>query len=81
MKRGQMFVQPVMGAREFPAYFTWGSTGETPIQESLDLGLMVYDVFDLNIWKEAGRPSVSLSTGRKWTVGSLRCLPLTLRWC
>ena len=51
VKRGPMFVQPVMGAREFPAYFTWGSTGETPIQESLDLGLMVYDVFDLNIWK------------------------------
>ena len=51
-----------MGAREFPAYFTWGSTGETPIQESLDLGLMVYDVFDLNIWKvgKQAEPSVSL---------------------
>ena len=62
VKRGQMFVQPVMGAREFPAYFTWGSTGEMPIQESLDLGLMVYDVFDLNIWKvgKQAEPSVSL---------------------
>lgn len=62
VKRGQMFVQPVMGAREFPAYFTWGSTGEMPIQESLDLGLMVYDVFDLNVWKvkKQAEPSVSL---------------------
>ena len=63
VKRGQMFVQPVMGAREFPAYFTWGSTGETPIQESLDLGLMVYDVFDLNIWKvgKQAEPSVKIT--------------------
>lgn len=62
VKRGQMFVQPAMGAREFPAYFTWGSTGEAPIQESLDLGLMVYDVFDLHVWKvgKQAEPSVSL---------------------
>ena len=61
-KRGQMFVQPVMGTREFPAYFEWGSDGEAPIQEDLDLGLMVYDVFDLNVWKagKQAEPSVSL---------------------
>lgn len=61
-RRGQMFVQPVMGTREFPAYFEWGSDGETPIPVDMDLGLMLYDVFDLNIWKVGKRaePSVSL---------------------
>lgn len=62
VKRGQMFVQPVMGTREFPAYFEWGSTGEPPIDASMDLGLMLYDVFDLNVWKvgKQSEPSVSL---------------------
>ena len=61
-KRGQMFVQPVMGTREFPAYFEWGSTEEPPIAEDLDLGLMLYDVFDLKEWKvgKQAHPSVSL---------------------
>lgn len=61
-KRGQMFVQPVMGTREFPAYFEWGSTGEAPIAEDLDIGWMLYDVFDLAEWKvgKQANPSVSL---------------------
>ena len=61
-KRGQMFAQPVMGTREFPADFEWGSTGEPPIAEDLDLGLMLYDVFDLDEWKvgKQANPSVSL---------------------
>ncbi len=62
VKRGQMFMQPCMGTREFPAYFEWGSTGELPIALDMDLGLMVYDVFDLNEWKvgKQANPSVSL---------------------
>lgn len=62
VRQGQMFVQPVMGTREFPAYFTWGTTGEPPIAEDLDLGLMLYDVFDLKQWKvgKQANPSVSL---------------------
>lgn len=62
VKRGQMFLQPSMGVREFPAYFEWGSTGEEPIQEDMDLGLMVYDVFDLYQWKvgKQAEPQVSL---------------------
>ncbi len=61
-RRGQMFVQPVMGTREFPAYFEWGSTGEPPIGEDLDMGWMLYDVFDLKQWKvgKQADPSVSL---------------------
>ena len=61
-RRGQMFVQPGMGTREFPAYFEWGSDGEAPIPVDMDLGLMLYDVFDLHIWKvgKKAEPSVSL---------------------
>ena len=61
-RRGQMFVQPVMGTREFPAYFEWGSDEEAPIPVDMDLGLMLYDVFDLNIWRvgKQAEPSVSL---------------------
>ena len=61
-KRGQMFVQPVMGTREFPAYFEWGATEESPICEDQDFGLMVYDVFDLHRYQVGKRaePSISL---------------------
>ncbi len=51
VKRGQNFVQPCMGLREFPAYYEWGSTGENPISDSIDFGLMVYDTADLHQWK------------------------------
>lgn len=62
VKRGQMFMQPCMGTREFPAYFEWGSAEEIPIVQDMDLGLMVYDVFDLSEWKvgKQANPSVSL---------------------
>ncbi len=50
VKRGQTFMQPCMGTREFPAYFEWGPSGRESIQETMDLGLMVYDVFNLHKW-------------------------------
>ncbi len=43
VKRGQNFVQPSMGNREFPAYYEWGSNGGEPIKDSLYLGLLVFD--------------------------------------
>ncbi|MCD7755722.1 MAG: type I-C CRISPR-associated protein Cas5c [Firmicutes bacterium] len=60
--RGQNFLQPSMGTREFPAYYEWGSSGEAPIRQDLDLGLMVYDVFDLHVWEvgKKAEPHVSL---------------------
>lgn len=48
VRAGQNFMQPCMGTREFPAYYAWGSSGEAPIDLDLDLGYMLYDVFDLN---------------------------------
>ncbi len=60
--RGQCFMQPCMGVREFPAYFEWGSDGTPAIDESADFGLMVYDVFDLHRWQvtKTAEPSISL---------------------
>lgn len=63
-RRGQMFVQPVMGTREFPAYFEWGSDGDVPVAEDMNLGLMLYDVFDLNIWKVGKQAESSVSLYR-----------------
>ncbi len=62
VNRGQCFLQPSLGAREFPAYFELGPSSKAPINLDLDLGYILYDVFDLEQWqveKEA-RPSVSL---------------------
>lgn len=60
--RGQNFLQPSMGTREFPAYYEWGSTGEEPITDNLNIGLMVYDVFNLHDFKvgKKAEPNVSL---------------------
>ncbi len=60
--RGQNFLQPSLGTREFVAYYEWGDLGEESIDETMDLGLMLYDVFDLNEWKvtKTAEPSVSL---------------------
>lgn len=62
VKRGQAFMQPCMGTREFPAYFEWGSSGLQRIRETADLGLMVYDVFNLHKWgvTKQAEPEVSL---------------------
>jgi CRISPR-associated protein Cas5d len=59
-RAGKCFQQPFLGCREFPAYFELvegddaPATSESPIDESavmdvdLDLGFMLYDVFDLS---------------------------------
>lgn len=46
IERGQTFFQPSFGLREFECYFELGSDKQPPIQETKDLGLMVYDTFD-----------------------------------
>lgn len=49
--QGKCFYQPYLGCREFAAYFELRQAGETnppPFPVDLDLGWMVYDVFDLS---------------------------------
>lgn len=48
---GKCFYQPYFGCREFPAYFELSeniSARQSPIALDLDLGWMLYDVFDLS---------------------------------
>ncbi len=59
--QGKCIYQPYLGCREFPAYFELvqeGATLEPCIDYSLDVGLMLYDVFDLS------RPGKPLDTAR-----------------
>jgi len=61
--RGKCFYQPYFGCREFPAYFRLieEQTPAPPPELDLDIGLMLYDVFDLSRPGAASdAPSVSL---------------------
>ena len=62
--QGKCFYQPYLGCREFPAWFEL-QTGETnnpqPIALDLDLGYMLYDVFDLGTENDAyAKPAISV---------------------
>lgn len=46
--QGKCFCQPFFGCREFPAYFQPASNSPSPVAWDQDLGLMLYDVFDLS---------------------------------
>lgn len=58
---GKCFFQPSLGTREFVGYFAPPSD-DPPISDSLDLGLMLYDVFDLHDFEVAKKvkPFVTL---------------------
>jgi CRISPR-associated protein Cas5d len=62
-ERGKCFYQPYFGVREFPAFFELVEDGtpSEPCAFDLDLGLMLYDVFDLSRpGTSTDRPAVSL---------------------
>jgi CRISPR-associated protein Cas5d len=50
-KQGKCFQQPYLGCREFPAFFEYvespANEKKSPINMTRNLGLMLYDVFDL----------------------------------
>lgn len=48
IKSGKCFFQPYLGTRECVCYFEEPDETLKPISESMDIGLMVYDVFDLH---------------------------------
>jgi CRISPR-associated protein Cas5d len=59
--QGKCIYQPYFGCREFPCYFELVEPAadlEPPLDWTLDIGLMLYDVFDLS------RPGQPLDTGR-----------------
>ena len=51
-RTGKCFCQPSFGCREFPAYFRYVEADEDSVKPQLinmDLGWMVYDIFDLSL--------------------------------
>jgi len=62
-ERGKCIYQPYLGVREFPAFFAPAGAGTRtrPVKMSQDLGLMLYDVFDLSRpGSRYDQPSISL---------------------
>jgi CRISPR-associated protein Cas5d len=60
---GKCFHQPYLGCREFAAYFELRepTAGPLPVEWNADLGLMLYDVFDLSRpGKGYDAPAISL---------------------
>lgn len=55
IRNGKCYFQPALGLREFVAYFEESDGTRPPIRQSLDAGLMVYDLFtpdDLAVTKK-----------------------------
>jgi CRISPR-associated protein Cas5d len=52
-EKGQCFAQPCFGCREFPAHFELANEAAMQVPDNpnvdTDLGLMLYDVFDLDV--------------------------------
>ncbi len=49
--KGKCFYQPYFGCREFPAYFELveaGAPPKEPLSYDAEIGVMLYDVFDLS---------------------------------
>ena len=62
---GKCFFQPSLGTREFECYF--GEPSDLrPIDKTIDLGIMLYDVFDLHKYKVTNKtePFVTLFKAR-----------------
>ena len=61
---GKCIFQPYLGCREFPAFFELTDMLrdiEEPVPLDLDIGLMLYDVFDLSRpGSSYDKPSISL---------------------
>ena len=62
IRSGKTFMQPCLGLREFVCYFEESDGSRPPIDVSMDLGLMVYDVFDLHDEqvRKVTKPKISL---------------------
>jgi CRISPR-associated protein Cas5d len=58
---GKCFYQPYLGCREFVAYFAPAEDEARPVGETIDIGWMLYDVFDLDqVIVDVAPPFVSL---------------------
>ena len=72
-EKGQCFMQPCFGCREFPAHFVLADESAMQVtagtNANSDLGLMLYDVFDLDVMHAPGKvaqpqPSITFFPAR-----------------
>lgn len=61
IRAGKAFYQPSLGLREFVCYFEESDGLRQPIDVDMDLGLMVYDVFDPRNCEVTAKSKYSLS--------------------
>lgn len=64
IKTGKCYMQPSLGLREFVAYFELYDPAvhtDRPIEDSMDAGLMVYDVYDLHDYAVRKKSKFQLS--------------------
>ena len=62
IRGGKCYFQPALGLREFACYFEQSDGTRSPIRQSMDAGLMVYDLFapeDMEVSKKV-KPRMSL---------------------
>ena len=62
IRGGKCYFQPALGLREYVCYFEESDGSRPPIQQSMDAGLMIYDLFtpdDVEITRKA-TPKMSL---------------------
>ena len=48
IEKGKCFRQPYLGIKEFMAFVSLPDENMKPINESMDLGIMLYDIFDIS---------------------------------
>lgn len=65
LQSGKCFYQPYLGCREFVGYFSPGKGKRTPIEKNIDIGWIIYDVFDLDkVTFGDAKPFISLFKGK-----------------
>lgn len=62
IRQGKCFFQPCLGTRECTAYFEESDCSIPPIDENMDIGIMLYDVFDLHKFAndKTAEPAISV---------------------
>lgn len=61
ISKGKCFYQPYLGCREFVGYFALAEDNKETISDTMDIGLMVYDVYDLDkVETDIASPFISL---------------------
>lgn len=77
VEAGKCFYQPYFGCREFPAFFgpAEASGGPPPQPIDLDLGYILYDVFDLNEIRDDGFAPPRISVFRAFVKSGVLEVP------